>query len=143
MEQRAGAAQISIRQVLEADGHLDEPLQRFPLVSGGAHPVGLECLVNFEVETRVEQRGGGGQCRSQRSVGGIERARADGPPRPRRALAKLGGVLRPAALEREPLPVSLEEIDGEGVRVLAAGERPRLDADGGQGLEALPRAGIV
>ena len=58
VEQRACAGDVAVRQVLIADGDLDEPLERLALRPRGRSPIGLEELVHFEAEPAVEERRG-------------------------------------------------------------------------------------
>src|SRR5512145_2690165 len=49
-EQRACAGEIAVGEMLPADGDLDQPLQRLARLAASRRPVGLEHLVDLEVE---------------------------------------------------------------------------------------------
>src|SRR5262245_64674666 len=55
LEQRLRPPQVAVGQMLIADGDLDQPLERAPLLTAGANPVRLEQLVDLEAEASIEQ----------------------------------------------------------------------------------------
>src|SRR5207245_10731605 len=57
-EQRPGAGEVAVGQMLIADRDRDQPLERLTLVALGLAPGGLQKLVHLEVEMRGEDRRG-------------------------------------------------------------------------------------
>src|SRR5438093_9191296 len=100
---------MSIGQMLETDGDLDEALQGDARASLGPHPVRLEQLVHFAVEMRGEEQGGGDERGGERRVGGGEGATAQHPPGALRARGELDLIGLPRALEAPPALTMLEE----------------------------------
>ena len=61
LEESDRAAEVSVGLVVEADGHLDEPLEERLEVALRLSPAVLEQLVDLEEEPRVEQRSTGAE----------------------------------------------------------------------------------
>lgn len=57
-QEHSGPRNITVRQVVVTDGHLDEALQRLLGRARGAHPERLQELVDLKVEAGVEEGGG-------------------------------------------------------------------------------------
>jgi hypothetical protein len=55
-EQRAGAGDVAVGEMLPGDRDLDQALQRLSRVTRRRRPGRLQHLVHFEVELRAEQR---------------------------------------------------------------------------------------
>src|SRR5262249_49647750 len=74
VEERPRAAHVAVGQVLEADRHLDQALQRLAVAAVGAQPVGLEQLVYLEVQMGMEEERSLHQRDFERRILRIERA---------------------------------------------------------------------
>src|SRR5262249_61722571 len=98
-EQRPGAGEIAVGQVLVADRNLDQAMERFSLAAPRIAPEGLEQLVHLEVEVRVEERRGGVQ-----GVG----ARVE--TRGRQLGERGGGAQRPLPYERPAVEIGREPV---------------------------------
>ena len=100
--------------------------------------------MHLVVEAGVEEPRGGAQRRAQRRLRRIQRSVGDRPPRAPRALAELGSVFPPAALDLEASVPLLEEVARSALREIGhARQRPGVGAHGRHGFEPSAGVGVV
>ena len=132
LEESDRASEVSVGLVVEADGHLNEPLEERLEVAVYLSPAVLEELVDLEEEPRVEERGRGAERpahppvarRGWAALAPARRQRLGEPRRPPTQRLEIGGEV---AAQAKALPGPLEQPGVLQDAALVCG-KPQRDA---------------